>query len=86
MTDRPTSAPFSISEEMRVKMPLRILLALLGIVAAGAIAWASTRSDVSANTKRIMDLESNSRQQTEMLIRIDERTAEIKRQMDRAHK
>jgi parvulin-like peptidyl-prolyl isomerase len=83
MSDK-TSVPFSLSDEMRVKMPLRILLALLGIVAAGAIAWATTRGDVAATMTRVDALERDARQQREILIRIDERTAEIKRQMERA--
>jgi HAMP domain-containing protein len=84
MSDKPTIAPFSFSDETRVKMPLRLLLALLGIVAVSAIAWATTRSDVAATIERVNVLETDARQQREILIRIDERTAEIKRQIDRA--
>lgn len=77
-----TIPPFNLSEEMRVKMPLKILIAILGVVAAGAIVWASTQAVVADHALRIERLETNERSTHEVLIRIDERTAEIKRRLD----
>lgn len=73
----------SFSEESRLRMPLRFLIALLGVVAAGALAWGFTSRTVADNTRRIETLENDSRSNRELLLRIDERTGEIKRQMDR---
>jgi hypothetical protein len=85
------SSSLNVSDEMRVRMPLKMLIALLSIVAVGAIAWAATRGDVaatrvevSAHGLRIEKLENDARSTREILYRIDERTAEMKRQMDRA--
>jgi Tfp pilus assembly protein PilN len=78
-----SSAPFTLSDEKPVKLQFRMLLALLGVVAACAIAWTTTRSQVATDSIRIEALENEQRSQREILIRIDERTAEIKRQMDR---
>lgn len=78
-----TIPPLNVSEEMRVKMPLKTLLALLAVVAAGAIAWASTRSDVAGNTRRIDKLEVDQNVSRELLIRIDENVKALKERSPR---
>lgn len=82
MNDR-TTTPF-ISEETRVKLPLRLVAWGVAIVAAGAIAWGLTTRTVQDQGRRIDNLETDSRSTREVLIRIDERTAEIKRRLDSA--
>lgn len=77
-----TVPAFSISEDSRVKLPLKLAIALIGVVAAGAIAWGFTTRTTQDNTKRIDSLEQEQRTTREVLIRIDERTAEIKRRLD----
>jgi hypothetical protein len=73
-----------VSEEMPVQGPLKMFVAFAGVIAAGALAWGFTSNTVTSNTRRIEDLERESRANRELLLRIDERTAEIKRQMDRS--
>lgn len=81
MSDDRTRTPF-ISDETRVKVPLRVLGMFAAAVAAGAIAWGITTNRVAEHDKRIEALEGDSRSTREVLIRIDERTAEIKRRLD----
>jgi hypothetical protein len=76
----------NVSEDMTVKTPLRLILWGAAIVAAGAVAWGLTSNAVQSNTRRIEVLENEARSTREILWRIDERTAEIKRQMDRSTK
>lgn len=73
----------TLSEKTGLRLPLPLWLSLLGITAAGAIAWGTTRNDVTRNTDDIRALQADGRATRELLLRIDERTAEIKRQLDR---
>lgn len=78
---RDSLSPF-ISDETPVKLPLKVVFTLCGIVASGAIAWGLTAKSVSEHDKRIELLETQTRGVEKLLERIDERTAEIKRRMD----
>lgn len=82
MRTQETMPSFSVNEDSKVKMPLKIIAWLFAIVAAGAIAWGVTTKTVTDDSKRIDALETDSRSTREVLIRIDERTAEIKRRLD----
>lgn len=91
MSDKPSTPPFSISEEMRFKMSFKTLMALLTITAISALAWGTTRWEVAAaqaeiavQAKRIDSQDQALRLITDTVIRVDERTAEMKRQMDRS--
>lgn len=77
-----TKPGFSFSDNTTAKAPLRVWLALVLGVAAGVAAWSTTRGDVTSQGARINALEMDSRATREVLIRIDERTAEIKRRLD----
>lgn len=80
MSDK-TAAPF-ISEDTRVKMNLKGMGIAIAAIVTAAIAWGLTSSRVEEHDKRISALETDSRSTREVLIRIDERTAEIKRRLD----
>lgn len=79
---RETDPGFSFSDSSRIKAPAKVWLALMCAAAAGATAWATLRMSVAEHATRIGSLESDSRTAREVLIRIDERTAEIKRRLD----
>ena len=80
--DRETDAGFSFSDDSKAKAPLRVWLAVLTAVAAGAIAWTTLRLDVADHATRLGALEGETRNTRDLLLRIDERTAEIKRRLD----
>lgn len=82
MSEKPTAAPFNVSEEMKVKMPLRLLVALLGIVAVSAIAWASVRSDVARHGEEIGELQRHEREQRDLLIQIKTNTEALMKRAD----
>lgn len=73
----------TVSEDTPVQGRIRTFLAIAGVVAAGALAWGFTTNTVSNHAKRIDSLEAEARASREVLIRIDERTADIRRQLER---
>lgn len=77
-----TEAPF-VHRDSRLKTTLGTLGIVAAMAAAGALAWGTTRQEVTRHDSEIRSLQADYRAQREVLIRIDERTAEIKRQMDR---
>jgi hypothetical protein len=83
LKERDADPGFSVSDSTPVKVPLKLMFWLLAVVAAGAIAWGLTANRVAEHDKRIDSLETDARKTEQLLIRIDERTAEIKRQLDR---
>ncbi len=80
--DTDTQPSFSISERSGVKAPLKSLLAVLAFVAVAYSAYTTTRADVDRHGGRLTALEAEARNTREVLTRIDERTAEIKRRID----
>lgn len=61
-----SSPPIELSEQQRVRIPLAMLIALLGTCAAGAFAWASITNavtvmqrELAAHDERIKKLEDN---------------------------
>lgn len=79
MSQTPSTAPFMISKERRLNMPAALLVSLLAIVAAGAIAWSSTREQVQRNTLDIGEIKLEMRANREVLIRIDENVKDLRR-------
>lgn len=73
----------NISDTSNLRMPLRFFVAIIALAAGSALAWGITSRAVSDSAKRIEALELENRTNRELLLRIDERTTEIKRQMDR---
>lgn len=73
-----TQAPFQISKERRISMPLALLFGLLVAVAAGAVALNSTRDQVNRNTSDIAVLQTEAKSTREILIRIDENVKQLK--------
>ena len=61
-----------LSEDTWLTMRMKVLLALLGVVACGAIAWATTQSSVADHERRLATLESSRVTDRELLVRIDE--------------
>jgi hypothetical protein len=80
--ERETDPGFSFSDSSKIKAPAKVWLSLMFTVAARATAWATLRMSVSEHAARLAALETDSRSGREVLIRIDERTAEIKRRLD----
>ena len=61
-----TQPPFSIGDQTKVRMPLLMLLGLLGVVASATIAWSTLRAtgedhtaQLVAHDARITKLEAN---------------------------
>lgn len=79
MSDR-TEAPFHVSRERKLSMPLAFLLALLAVTAAGAVAWTSTREQVARNTSDIQTLQTKFGSDHDLLVEI---RADIKNLMKR---
>jgi len=77
MSDQ-TRSGMSVSEDSRIKMPLKTLAAVLGFVALAAVSWASIKYDVLTNAKEVQllkadvkEVQMEQRTQRELLIRID---------------
>lgn len=75
----------------RVKAPIATWLSILGAIAAVVGSYTLAQSQIADHDKRIIRLELHDEQarqdmaiMRELLIRIDERTAEIKRKQDLA--
>lgn len=79
MSDR-TEAPFAVSRERKLSMPLAFLISLLAVTAAGAVAWTSTREQVARNTTDIQTLQSKVANDHDLLVEI---RADIKNMMKR---
>lgn len=79
---RETDPGFAFSDATKLRAPAKVWLAIIGAAMAGATGYATLRVAVSEHAARITALESDTRSAREVLIRIDERTAEIKRRLD----
>jgi hypothetical protein len=73
-----TDPGLSVSEDTRLKMPLKTLVAIIVFVAAAAASWGSIRFSLSKNTEDIgalkadvKEIQTAQRQQGDLLIRID---------------
>ena len=74
-----SDTPHTISEKTAIKLPVGIWVLVI-ISAAGFFAnIAISQNQISAHERRLEKLEND----RELLLRIDERTSEIKRQLDR---
>lgn len=73
-----TRAPFAISQDSRVKLPLALLTSLFAACAVATAAWIGMRTDVAAHGQRIDALESEVRSSRELLVRIDENVKALK--------
>jgi hypothetical protein len=72
------TAPFQLSKERRVSMPLALLFVLLTAVGVGAVALNTTRDQVARNTTAITELQTEAKTTREILIRIDENVKQLK--------
>lgn len=70
--DADTAAPFRLSKERSVSMPIAFLGALVVVTAVGYAAWSGTQDQVKRNTGDIGDLKKDAKAAREILIRIDE--------------
>ncbi len=75
-TTTETRASFSVSEDTKLKLPLRVQFVLLAFVAAGAAAWALTRRDVSDHADRLASVETKQASDHDVLVEI---RADVKR-------
>ncbi|AHF89514.1 hypothetical protein OPIT5_03755 [Opitutaceae bacterium TAV5] len=76
----------SITEKTPVKLPAGVWLALVVTVGGAFSSFAVAQYQISEHGRRINTLEEQVQNSRELLLRIDERTAEIKRQLDRMTK
>ncbi len=72
----------TLTENTRVKLPIGLWLALIVTIAGAFSSFAVAQFQLAAHERRIERLEND----RELLLRIDERTAEIKRQLERLTK
>lgn len=63
---------------LKLRLPITAWLTLIGVVAAGAIAWGTTKQDVARNTEDIRALQSDRKSDRELLVRIDENVKALK--------
>lgn len=74
-----TTPPHTLSEQTRVKLPITAWLLLIATAFGAGGGFAVAQYQIGEHTRRLEKLESD----RELLLRIDERTVEIKRQIDR---
>lgn len=73
---------FKMDADGRVRTTWRAIGWMISITAAGAIAWAVTQQTVLRHSDDIKELKTDAQSNRELLLRIDERTSEIKRRLD----
>jgi hypothetical protein len=64
-----TSAPY-VGDDAKVRVPLRTFGWLAAVVAAGAIAWATTKAEVADHTERIKAIEVRAALDHDILLEI----------------
>lgn len=72
------SAPFLVSKERRIDMPMALLVTLLVATAGFSVALGLTRDQVLRNTASIIVLQVEQKNAREILIRIDENVKQLK--------
>ncbi|WP_043588091.1 hypothetical protein [Geminisphaera colitermitum] len=72
-----------ITDKTPVKLPVGVWLALLVTVGGALSSFAVAQYQIAEHSRRISALEEQGQNSRELLLRIDERTTEIKRQLDR---
>jgi hypothetical protein len=78
MANQETRAPFSISQDSRVKLPLAMLWSLLvGAIVIGGYVY-TLRAEVSQHTSEIAEVKVEARASRELLVRIDENVKQLK--------
>jgi len=82
MSGEKTLAPF-VHSDGRLRTTWGTMVVIIAFCGGVAMAWAMVRADVARHDDEIKALQNDAHAQREILIRIDERTAEIKRRLDR---
>jgi hypothetical protein len=77
------AGPIHFDEERILTVRVRTLLAVLAAFGVVAVAWAMTKADVSNHEGRLSEVEKELRESRGILIRIDTRTEEMDRRLQR---
>lgn len=90
LEERETDPGITLSESKRVSAPAKVWIALGVLLAGGVAAWVRAEMKGDVTVGRVDKIETEQRAQSveqraqrDILIRIDARTAEMQRQLDR---
>lgn len=80
-----TLAPFQITRERKVVLPIALLLSIVGAIALAYARLAVAADNVQRNTDEIKAIKTDQQIQREILIRIDENVKDLRRAQRRGN-
>ena len=78
-----SDSPHTITEKTSIKLPIGVWVALTAAIVGATANFVISQNQIAAHEQRLERLEGERKLDRELLLRIDERTGEIKRQIER---